>query len=381
MWYLILLFTIMALPDFYIWFNYIRGKKLIFSFLYWLPLVVMIASLFLGLDGIMPRILLRAFFVLFLCVAIPKMLFSIISIIGQLLSKIMPKALLVRNTIAFGVAVLVLCCAIYGFTYGWKKLTVDEFEVVSSAIPKAFDDYKIVQLSDLHVGTFDHDPAVLDSIVAKVNALHPDLILFTGDLINIRPDELNPYMSILSELKAKDGVYSIMGNHDYCYYDKQASQLEIEERVDDLIQRQREMGWDVLRNEHRIIERNGQKIAIIGVENESLPPHPSLSDLPKALEGVPEDAYKILMTHDPSHWKREVVPNTDIPLTLSGHTHAMQVKIGKLSPAMLVHDEWGGKSYDGDQLLNVNIGTGGNVPFRFGAWPEIGLITLKSEKK
>lgn len=380
MWYLILLFVVIALPDFYIWHSYVKGKKKIYSLLYWLPLIITVASFALGLSGVLTRIFLRVFFVLFFGVSIPKLVFVIISAIGRLLGRVMPKALLVRNTLAFGVAILVLCCALYGFTYGWKRLTLDEFEV-TAGVPQAFDDYRIVQLSDLHVGTFDYDPAVLDSIVEEVNALHPDVIFFTGDLINITPDELNPYMSTLAKLKAKDGVYSIMGNHDYCYYDKQATPQEIEIRIEDLKQRQREMGWDLLLNEHRIIERDGQKLAIIGVENDSKPPHPQLGDLPKAMAGVPDDAYKILLTHDPSHWKREVLPTTDIPLTLSGHTHAMQVKVGKYSPSQLIYDEWGGKFKEGDQLLNVNTGTGQNVPFRFGAWPEISVITLKAKKE
>ena len=148
MWYLILLFIIIALPDFYIWWCYIKKKKAIFTILYWLPLVILIASIIMGLHGVWTYYTLRIFFVLFICVAIPKLLFALISYIGKLLSKIMPKANIVRNSLAFAIAIIALCCALYGFTYGWKKLEVVEQIVQSSDIPEAFNDYRIIQLSD-----------------------------------------------------------------------------------------------------------------------------------------------------------------------------------------------------------------------------------------
>ena len=186
-------------------------------------------------------------------------------------------------------------------------------------------------------------------------------------------------MYILSTLKAKYGVFSVMGNHDYAYYDKKASQTELDKRILQLQQMQRKMGWDLLLNENRLIKIDGQTLAIVGVENDSKPPHPARGDLAKAMEGVPDDAFVILMSHDPSHWKRDVVPNSNIPVTLSGHTHAMQFRIGNISPSQLIYEEWGGEFDDKDQMLYVNVGTGSSVPFRLGAWSEIGLITLKCE--
>ena len=301
------------------------------------------------------------------------------AMIGNVLSKVTTKAKLIRNCLFLGVILVVIGSGIYGFTIGWKRIEVVEQVVESHDIPPAFNGFRIVQLSDLHVGTFDHEPSVLDSIVSVANSLHPDVILFTGDLINVHPDELHPYMYILSTLQAKYGVYSVMGNHDYAYYDKKASPAELNSRIMQLQQMQRKMGWNLLLNEHRIIDIDGQKLAIVGVENDSKPPHPALGDLPKAMKGVPDDAFVILMSHDPSHWRRDVVPNTNIPVTLSGHTHAMQFKIGNISPSQLIYEEWGGEFDDKDQMLYVNVGTGSSVPFRLGAWSEIGLITLKSE--
>lgn len=379
MWYTILLFIIIALPDFYIWQNYVRRKKTIYSVFYWLPLLAMIVSFILGMKGILSYYTLRVFFVLFICVAIPKLVFAVIAMLGKLLSKVTTKASMIRNGITLSVVIVVIGSGIYGFTVGWKRLDIVEQVVESPDIPPAFNGFRIVQLSDLHVGTFDHDPAVLDSIVSIVNSLHPDVILFTGDLINVYPDELHPYMYILSTLKAKYGVFSVMGNHDYAYYDKKASQTELDKRILQLQQMQRKMGWDLLLNENRLIKIDGQTLAIVGVENDSKPPHPARGDLAKAMEGVPDDAFVILMSHDPSHWKRDVVPNSNIPVTLSGHTHAMQFRIGNISPSQLIYEEWGGEFDDKDQMLYVNVGTGSSVPFRLGAWSEIGLITLKCE--
>ena len=379
MWYTILLFIIIALPDFYIWQNYVRRKNTIYSVFYCLPLLAMIVSFILGMKGILSYYTLRVFFVLFICVAIPKLVFAVIAMLGKLLSKVTTKASMIRNGITLSVVIVVIGSGIYGFTVGWKRLDIVEQVVESPDIPPAFNGFRIVQLSDLHVGTFDHDPAVLDSIVSIVNSLHPDVILFTGDLINVYPDELHPYMYILSTLKAKYGVFSVMGNHDYAYYDKKASQTELDKRILQLQQMQRKMGWDLLLNENRLIKIDGQTLAIVGVENDSKPPHPARGDLAKAMEGVPDDAFVILMSHDPSHWKRDVVPNSNIPVTLSGHTHAMQFRIGNISPSQLIYEEWGGEFDDKDQMLYVNVGTGSSVPFRLGAWSEIGLIILKCE--
>ena len=377
MLYLILLFIIVGLAGFYVWWNFIKSKKAFISILYWTPLAIMIASVTMGQHGVLTYYTLRVFFVLFICLGIPIIIFAIISIISQLLGRFISKPYVARNIMAFCITVVVIGCAIYGFTYGWKRVEIVRQTIESHDIPPAFNNYRIVQLSDLHVGTFDHDPSVLDNIISIVNDLKPNLIVFTGDLINVHHEELDPYMQALSGLTATDGVISIMGNHDYGYYDKKADSDELDRRILILQQKEREMGWDLLLNENRIIERDGQYLAIVGVENDSKPPHPAKADLKTALEGIPDDAYVILLSHDPSHWRREVVPETNIPITLSGHTHAMQFKIGKVSPSQLIYEEWGGGFDEEEQILYVNVGTGSSVPFRFGAWSEIGLITLK----
>ncbi len=379
MLYLILLFIIIALADTFIWWNFLKKKKSFLTVLFWLPLVIMVVSVILGLNGIYTYYTLRVFFVLMICFGFPSIVFAVISLVANLVGIFTKRTKLVRTSLIFGVVFVVIGCGIYGFTYGWKRFDVVEQVVKSPDIPPAFNNYRIVQLSDLHVGTFDHDPAVLDTLINIVNSLKADLIVFTGDLINVHHNEVDPYMEALSKMKATDGVISIMGNHDYAYYDKEADEDELNRRILALEQKERDMGWDLLLNENRVFERDGQYLAIVGVENDSKPPHPARGDLKAALVGIPEGAYVILLSHDPSHWRREVVPETNIPVTLSGHTHAMQFKIGNISPAQLIYDEWGGHFDEDEQMLYVNVGTGSNVPFRFGAWSEIGLITLVHE--
>ena len=141
------------------------------------------------------------------------------------------------------------------------------------------------------------------------------------------------------------------------------------------------MGWDLLLNENRVIRRGDDSIAIVGVENDGTPPFPSYADMNKALENLQDETYKVLLSHDPTHWRREILPQSNIDLTLSGHTHAMQLRLAGFSPSMWAYPEWGGTYYDGERALHVNTGTGSNVAFRLGAWPEITVVTLQSEKK
>ena len=264
-------------------------------------------------------------------------------------------------------------------SYHHHCATVVDVEVASERVPKAFDGYRMVQLSDLHISTFHQSPQTIDRLVEMVNELDADAIVFTGDLVNLAPDELNPFMDVLSKLRAKDGVFSVMGNHDYCVYGVGNDSTTMLRNTREVISRQEMLGWDLLMNENRLVHRGNDSIAIIGVENDGEPPFPSYANLPKALEGVSDEVYKVLLSHDPTHWRRDVLPDTNIDLTLSGHTHSMQFRLGSFSPSMWTYREWGGTYYEGDRALHVNTGTGGNVPFRLGAWPEITLITLRSK--
>ena len=300
----------------------------------------------------------------------------LISVIGKGGGLLLPYIAWGANVAGVLSAFAIVIMSFYGFTYGWKRFIVKEVNISSVLIPKGFNGYRIVQLSDLHIGTFAHSPEAIEDLVDRVNALKPDLIVFTGDIVNSSPNELEPFAGILSQLDARDGIYSVMGNHDYCLYQKYEDPRDQVRNMNRVIDLQDNMGWQLLMNDNVTLHRGDEQISLIGVENAGRPPFPSHSDLNKAMEGIPSENFKILLTHDPTHWRREVLNSSDIQLSLAGHTHAMQFKIGPFSPSSWAYDEWEGLHNEGNQQLYISHGTGGNVPFRFGAWPEITLITL-----
>lgn len=270
---------------------------------------------------------------------------------------------------------------VYGTVVERNCSRVKRVEVESENLPATFDGYRVVHISDLHLKSFEGRGKALQRAVDKINALNPDVVVFTGDLVSYGHWELDGLQDILSELKAKDGVYSVLGNHDYSEYYRWPSQQERVEALEILKRRQRDMGWQLLLNENRTIARGEEKISIIGVENISGDKHfRTYGDLAKAMQGV-DGEYKILLSHDPTHWRSGVVGQSDIDLMLAGHTHAMQVMLLGWSPSSLIYDEWGGLYSEGGQYLYVNRGMGQTVfKARIGATPEITLIELKSKK-
>jgi predicted MPP superfamily phosphohydrolase len=213
--------------------------------------------------------------------------------------------------------------------------------------------------------------------VNLINSLQPNLIVFTGDLVNNLASELDPFIPVFSRLQAKHGVYSVLGNHDYSTYIKWENPSLQKAELDSLKAKQAQMNWLLLNNRHVKIQHQTDSIALIGVENSGRPPFPDHSRLNEALEGT-EGLFKILLSHDPSHWRREVLPNTDIHLTLSGHTHDMQTSLFGLSPAAFAYPEHSGLYEEDGQMLYVNIGLGHLLyPMRLGAWPEITMLTLR----
>lgn len=266
----------------------------------------------------------------------------------------------------------------YGFFFGWRHLVVRTTTCSSPLLPPSFDGYRVVQLSDIHIGTFLRNRKFIDKMVRTVNAQHPDLVVFTGDLVNVSAEEVIPFQHSLSQVHATDGVYSVMGNHDYCEYGADKSPRNIAKNQNVLRYLEGKIGWRLLQNEHVRISRGSDFIELVGVENISRPPFPDYGDLHKALEGTQKGSFKILLSHDPSHWRRGVLHQTDIALTLSGHTHAGQLRIGRFSPVKWAYNEWGGKYTEDGAMLYVSLGIGGTVPFRFGAWPEVNVITLRT---
>lgn len=288
---------------------------------------------------------------------------------------------------------------LYGIIKGAYKFKIHEVNLQFPEFPKNLGQLKIVQISDLHLGSFFNTNPV-EKIIRIINQEKPDIVFFTGDLVNNVAEEALPFQKILSKIKAPMGVYSILGNHDYGDYVEWKSAEEKQNNLNRLIDFQKQLGWDILLNEHRIIERNGEKIAIIGVENWGGNLHfPRYGKLDKAYSGTEHIPFKILLSHDPSHWDLEVSQKyPDISLTLSGHTHGFQFGIEygniKFSPVKWVYKHWAGlyaiknKNLYADtsqllyknnpfQYLYVNRGAGFiGYPGRLGIWPEITVINL-----
>ncbi|MDO4781891.1 MAG: metallophosphoesterase [Capnocytophaga felis] len=290
------------------------------------------------------------------------------------------------SLLGLGIASIPFMSVIYGVTRGKYDYKVWKYTLYYDDLPEAFDGYTITQISDIHAGSFDNR-AKIQYGIDLINQQKSDVIMITGDIVNNLASELLPWKDILKQLKAKDGVFSVLGNHDYGDYSAWETPEAKAENFENLKDIQREMGFDLILNDHRYIEKNGQRIAIIGVENWGYGRFSKYGDLEKAMQNVDDKDFKILLSHDPTHWEYEVLPkNKNIQLTLSGHTHGMQLGIEiegfiKWSPSEWKYKYWGGMYDEGGKKLNVNRGFGYHAfPGRVGIWPEITVIELRKKK-
>ena len=290
------------------------------------------------------------------------------------------------SQIAIGLAAIPFASLLYGMFRGKYNFKVLSYKLEYDDLPEAFEGFKIAQISDIHSGSFD-SPKKVQYGVDLVNAQDADVVFFTGDLVNNRAEEILPWIQTFKKINAKHGVYSILGNHDYGDYSPWLSPEAKKKNMEDLKKAQKKMSWDLLLNESRFIEKQGQRIAILGVENWGSGGFKKAGDLNKALSNVAAEDFKILMSHDPSHWEAEVIPHPfNIHLTLSGHTHGMQFGIEipgwvKWSPIKWRYKQWAGIYEKLNQRLNVNRGFGYLAyPGRVGIWPEVTVITLNRAK-
>lgn len=321
-------------------------------------------------------------------VIIPMWTFSICSLLGKACSWIVrkckkhPKAKPhnygnLMGTLSVPAVWFVL---FWGTFVGFNKLEVNHQTYVSEKVPEAFDGYRIVLFSDAHVGSYQkHNSWLLQRAVDSINAQKPDIILFVGDLQNIQPTELYPHIDVLEKLKAKDGVYSVLGNHDYAEYIGADEAMKVA-NCRETVSLERQMGWNVLLNEHGTIEHGKDHMILAGMENDGDGKRfPQKGDVDKTLENVTSDDFILMMEHDPSAWRRKIVTDGRAQLTLSGHTHKMQFSIFGWCPLSLTGKEYNGWYKEGDQQLFVTAGLGGLIPFRFGATGEIVVLTLRRE--
>lgn len=365
LFYIVVMSVLAFLPDFWLWHIGVSEWPLLLAILWWVPSLLLVLAE-VGLQmGFFHKLSVRVLFTTILFSAFPKVIFILFDAFLPWFFALIP-ALGVMGWFAFG------------FIEGWKRLELKHITFTSPDLPPYFDGYRLVQITDFHLGSFPPGNDFVQKVVDATNNEEPDMILFTGDLVNNQASEVEPYLKALGQLHAQDGIYSIWGNHDYCEYGNNHSIGALKRNRRMLYGYQESLGWHQLMNEHHVVSHGMASIAVIGVENPGQPPFTNRSNLKKAMKGVDPDMFKILLSHDPHHWRREVV-GKKIQLTLAGHTHAGQLKIGKWTPARMAFKEWGGAYRIGEQMLYVSSGIGGSFPFRLGAWPELTVVTLKRD--
>ncbi|MDB4204328.1 metallophosphoesterase [Polaribacter sp.] len=286
------------------------------------------------------------------------------------------------SQISLGLAAIPFVSFIYGIVQGKYNYKVLKYQLTFKDLPEAFDGFTITQISDIHSGSFTNKEKIQYG-VDLINEQKSDIMLFTGDIVNNKADEMDNWIAVFDKLEAKEGKYSILGNHDYGDYmdwDNPQDKIDNFQKVKDIHQK---IGFDLLLDEHRYLEKDGQKIALLGVENWGKGFNQA-GDLKRAAIGVEKEDFKILMSHDPSHWEEKVKKDPfNYQLTLSGHTHGLQMGIEipgwfKWSPSKYAYKQWAGLYKEAGRVINVNRGFGYHAfPGRVGIWPEITVIELK----
>ena len=364
-----------------------KKQKIRFTILFWIVSIYILGSFLYIFSnperlrnstgyGYFNFILVLTFFNL-----VPKIIISLFTIISGIISFIGKQVARIVFTSGLIIALGVMLTMGYSVLVDKKQVRVERISLSFDSLPEQLDGFTIAQLSDIHLGSLDGDKTIIRKTRRIVETLKPDLLLFTGDMVNNFSYETKDYVDYFREMKARYGKMAITGNHDYGDYYHWKTQ---EERAQNLAATKdsiRQMGFDLLQNENRRVPVKDTAIYIIGVENWGHPPFPQYADLNKAMAGIPSGAFSLLMSHDPAHWDAQVIPLTEIPLTLAGHTHGLQFGFRiagiEFSPMFFIQNYWAGLYRKDNQQLYVNRGMGtigfaGRVEMR----PEITLITL-----
>ena len=367
-----------------------KGLKLTINIVFWiftLGLIIAIIILKVKLDDVNPtrkHLLISSFYGLTVSSFIPKLIFVIVISVLYFTNFMFSDtesliAIPIIGLFSGFLPFFVIGYAVFRAVYHFK---IHHLKIKFNHLPTPFHGLRIVQISDLHLGNFNYRYKILERAVKLINDLKPDLIFFTGDLVNNYAWELRGWHNVFKKLKAKLGKYAVLGNHDYGDYSEwkiEADKIENFKAIKDFFST---IDFKLLLNDSDTIEINNEILAILGVENWGNPPFKQYGDLKKTLATANNAAFKILLSHDPSHWSEEVVEQTNIALTFSGHTHGMQaaINVGKKqwSPIKYKFEHWAGLYKIGQQHLYVNRGLGWlGFPGRLGMRPEITLIELK----
>lgn len=380
----IIILLVTLLPDIYMYRRYVKRRlgNVWARIAWWLPtLLIMVSTIGVSLTrDFAPHNLTLFNIYLFITalVVLPKLTFVLCSLAGRLARRMLKLRRNWGNYVGLVLVLAELYILFHGTMVGTDRLNVRQVTIEFDDLPKAFDGYRIAQFTDVHLGSMK-DELMLRAVTA-IDDMRPDLIVFTGDIQNMGPDELPRFAQTLKRLKAKDGVMSVLGNHDYSRY--------VNLPPDEALRNERmtrdfetSVGWQLLLNDNRIVRRGSDSIVIAGGENDGRPPFPAKADLKKAMRGIHAKSFVVMLQHDPSAWRRHILPLTNAQLTLSGHTHGGQISLFGLRPTELVGKEDDGLYVEGKRKLFVSTGLGGFVPFRFYINPEVVEITLKKTNK
>lgn len=380
----IIILLVTLLPDIYMYRRYVKRRlgNVWARIAWWLPtLLIMVSTIGVSLTrDFAPHnlTLFNTYLFITALVVLPKFSFVLCSLAGRLARRMLKLRRNWGNYVGLVLVLAELYILFHGTMVGTDRLNVRQVTIEFDDLPKAFDGYRIAQFTDVHLGSMK-DELMLRAVTA-IDDMRPDLIVFTGDIQNMGPDELPRFAQTLKRLKAKDGVMSVLGNHDYSRY--------VNLPPDEALRNERmtrdfetSVGWQLLLNDNRIVRRGSDSIVIAGGENDGRPPFPAKADLKKAMRGIHAKSFVVMLQHDPSAWRRHILPLTNAQLTLSGHTHGGQISLFGLRPTELVGKEDDGLYVEGKRKLFVSTGLGGFIPFRFYMNPEVVEITLKKTNK
>ena len=380
----IIILLVTLLPDIYMYRRYVKRRlgNVWARIAWWLPtLLITVSTIGVSLTrDFAPHnlTLFNTYLFITALVVLPKFSFVLCSLAGRLARRMLKLRRNWGNYVGLVLVLAELYILFHGTMVGTDRLNVRQVTIEFDDLPKAFDGYRIAQFTDVHLGSMK-DELMLRAVTA-IDDMRPDLIVFTGDIQNMGPDELPRFAQTLKRLKAKDGVMSVLGNHDYSRY--------VNLPPDEALRNERmtrdfetSVGWQLLLNDNSIVRRGSDSIVIAGGENDGRPPFPAKADLKKAMRGIHAKSFVVMLQHDPSAWRRHILPLTNAQLTLSGHTHGGQISLFGLRPTELVGKEDDGLYVEGKRKLFVSTGLGGFVPFRFYMNPEVVEITLKKTNK
>lgn len=380
----IIILLVTLLPDIYMYRRYVKRRlgNVWARIAWWLPtLLITVSTIGVSLTrDFAPHnlTLFNTYLFITALVVLPKLTFVLCSLAGRLARRMLKLRRNWGNYVGLVLVLGELYILFHGTMVGTDRLNVRQVTIEFDDLPKAFDGYRIAQFTDVHLGSMK-DELMLRAVTA-IDDMRPDLIVFTGDIQNMGPDELPRFAQTLKRLKAKDGVMSVLGNHDYSRY--------VNLPPDEALRNERltcdfetSVGWQLLLNDNRIVRRGSDSIVIAGGENDGRPPFPAKADLKKAMRGIHAKSFVVMLQHDPSAWRRHILPQTNAQLTLSGHTHGGQISLFGLRPTELVGKEDDGLYAKGKRKLFVSTGLGGFIPFRFYMNPEVVEITLKKTNK